>query len=297
MQRGAEASLEMSGTMRDAAPAGVSRLFGGLELAPGTDWRAALTGQEAVVHAAARVHIHGAAARDAVPFQRVNVDGTLNLARQAAAAGVRRFVFLSTIGVNGSETRGVPFTADDPAAPGTPYAVSKHRAEQGLHVIAAETGLEVVIIRPPLVIGRGAPGNVARLFGVMARGMPLPLGAIHNRRSFVGIENLAALVLLCLRSPAAANRTFLVSDAHDLSTTELLRRVAAALGRTARLVPVPAALVEAGLTLVGRGDLARQLCRSLQVDAEQTHHVLGWVPSVSLEQSLSQAAQSFLGHA
>jgi len=260
-----------------------------------TDWSSTLLGVNVIVHTAARVHVLRDSAPDPlVEFRRVNVAGTLTLARQAVDAGVRRFIFISSIGVNGAETFETPFTAEDKAAPHLPYAVSKHEAELGLRQIAQETGLEVVIIRPPLVFGPGAPGNFNRLLLIVNRGVPLPLGAIHNRRSLVALDNLVDLIVTCLNHPAAANQTFLVSDGEDLSTTVLLRRAAAALGRSARLIPVPALVLRAGARLLGKANFAQQLCGSLQVDISKTRNLLGWTPPVSVDDMLKQTARDFL---
>jgi len=243
------------------------------------------------VHCAARVHVMAdTAANPLAEFRRVNVQGTLNLARQAAAAGVRRFAFVSSIGVNGAETFGLPFSAQDVAAPHSPYAVSKYEAELGLQALAAETGMEVVIIRPPLVYGLGAPGNFGSLIRWLRRGVPLPLGAIHNQRSLVSLDNLVDLIVTCLTHPAAINQTFLVSDGEDVSTTELLRRMGQALGRPARLVPVPVSWLKLAAKLVGKPDVAQRLCGSLQVDIEKTRRLLGWTPPLSLDQGLKRAA-------
>ncbi len=257
------------------------------DLAADTDWRAALQGMQAVVHCAARVHVLRETSSDPLAeFRRVNVAGTLALARQAVQAGVRRFVFISSIGVNGAETQVLPFSADDVPAPHSPYAVAKHEAELALQALAADTGLELVVIRPPLVYGPGAPGNFARLVGAVRRGLPLPLGAVHNLRSLVALPNLADLVTTCLAHPAAAGQTFLVSDGEDISTTALLRAVGLELGRPARLVPVPAALLARAARLLGQPQLAQQLFGSLQVDIGKTRALLGWAPVVSLSQAL-----------
>ncbi len=221
-------------------PAGVKQeIFG--DLMGKVDWQSALEDISSVVHCAARVHVMADTAADPLEeFRRVNVQGTLNLARQAAAAGVGRFVFVSSIGVNGAETFQRPFTAHDEVAPHSPYAISKFEAEQGLRVLAAQTGMEVVIIRPPLVYGPGVKANFAAMMRWLKRGVPLPLGAIYNRRSLVALDNLVDFIVLCLTHPAAANQTFLVSDGEDVSTTGLLRRMGQAMGRPARLIPVPA---------------------------------------------------------
>ncbi len=260
-----------------------------------TDWRGAVEGVDVVVHCAARVHVmHETAADPLAAFRAVNVAGTLQLARQAQAAGVRRLVFVSSIGVNGAETTGRPFTADDAPAPHSPYAQSKHEAEVALRELAQRTGLEVTIIRPPLVFGPGAPGNFERLMRALHRGMPLPFGAVHNQRSFVALANLTSLVQVCLGHPQAANQTFMVSDGEDISTTELLRRVAQGLGRPARLIPVPGGAIRALAGLLGKADFAQRLCGSLQVDISKTRALLGWAPPVSLADALNDAARQFL---
>lgn len=261
-----------------------------------TDWKPYLSDVEVVIHTAARAHIiNETEANPLEAFRRTNVSGTLNLACQAAIAGVRRFIFLSSIGVNGKYTRfGQKITADDLPAPHDPYSLSKYEAEQGLRQLAAETGLEVVIIRPPLVYGAHAPGNFGRLIQVLSKRLPLPLGAIHNKRSLVALDNLVDLIITCLDHLAAANQTFLVSDGEDLSTTELLRRMGLALGRPARLIPMSASLLEAGAALLGRHDMAQRLCGSLQVDISKTRMLLGWNPPISVDEGLHRTAQGFL---
>ncbi len=261
------------------------------EVDANTDWFEALEGVGTVVHLAARAHVmRDKVASPLAEFRRVNVQGTLNLARQAAATGVRRFVFVSSIGVNGAETFQQPYTALDSASPHSPYAVSKYEAELGLQALAAETGMEVVIIRPPLVYGPNAPGNFGSLMRWLQRGVPLPLGAIHNQRSLVALDNLVDLLVTCITHPAAANQTFLVSDGEDVSTTELLRRMGQALGRPARLVPVPVSWLKLVAALVGKQDVAQRLCGSLQVDIEKTRRLLGWAPPLSLDEGLRRAA-------
>ena len=257
-----------------------------------TDWLDVLADCEVVVHLAARVHVMQDATADPLEeFRRVNVQGTLNLARQAAAAGVRRFVFVSSIKVNGEATQlGRPFTAADAPAPLDAYGVSKMEAEQGLRELAAQTGMEVVIIRPPLVYGPGVKANFAAMMRWLQRGVPLPLGAIHNQRSLVALGNLVDLILTCLTHPAAANQTFLVSDSEDVSTTELLQRMGQAMGRPTRLLPVPASWLKLAATLVGKPDVAQRLCGSLQVDIEKTRQLLGWAPPLSLNEGLRRAA-------
>lgn len=275
-------------------PSGVQPATG-LELEAGTDWRAALDGVATVVHCAARVHVMRDIASDPLAeFRRVNVAGTLSLARQAADAGVRRFVFISSIGVNGAATTDLPFQADDRAAPHSPYAQSKYEAEQGLRQFAQASRLELVVIRPPLVYGPGAPGNFAQLMRALLTGLPLPLGAVHNRRSFVGLDNLVDLIMVCLVNVAASNQTFLVSDDNDLSTTALLKRTANALGCPARLLPIPAPLLGAVARALGKGDLAQRLFGSLQVDIGKTRKLLGWAPIQTVDEGLRRSAAHFL---
>jgi nucleoside-diphosphate-sugar epimerase len=234
--------------------------------------------------------MHDNAADPLTPFRVVNVDGTLNLARQAAAAGVKRFVFISSIGVNGSKTAVCkPFSEADLPKPHNAYALSKWEAEQGLIQIAAETGLEVVIIRPPLVYGCNAPGNFGMLTRAVQRGWILPLGAVHNQRSLVALDNLVDFIVTCITHPQAANQTFLVSDGKDLSTTELVRGMTQAAGIPARLLPVPVWALQAGASLLGKGDAVQRLCGNLQVDITKARSLLGWVPPVSVEEGLRRA--------
>ena len=254
-----------------------------------TDWSQSLAGVSTVVHLAARVHVMQDNSTDPLAeFRAVNVQGTLNLARQAAAAGVRRFVFLSSIKVNGEHTDlGSPFNADQTPAPQDAYGISKHEAELGLRGIAAETGMQVMIIRPPLIYGAGVKANFASLMRIVKRGVPLPLGlATHNRRSFVSLNNLVDFIITCIQHPNAANQTFLVSDGCDLSTTELLRRMGNALGKPARLIPVPVAVLEAGAALFGRRDVAQRLCGSLQVDITKAKELLGLMPPFDVDEGL-----------
>jgi len=261
-----------------------------------SDWSIALAGIKSVIHTAARVHVMNDQAADPLAeFRRVNVAGTLNLARQAAAAGVRRFVFLSSIKVNGEKTQtGYPFSASDAPNPSDPYGISKHEAEEGLRQIAEQTGMEVVIIRPVLVYGAGVKGNFLSMMRWLHKGFPLPLGAINNKRSLVSLDNLVDLIVTCLSHPAAANQTFLVSDGEDLSTTELLRRTALAMGCKARLIPVPAFIMQAGARLLGKGDVAQRLYGSLQVDISKTRSLLGWNPPITVDQGLVRGAEEFL---
>lgn len=265
------------------------------EIDENTDWAEALDGVDSVVHLAARVHLMREVAADPLAeFRRTNVALTLNLARQAAAAGVRRFIFISSIKVNGEVTPvGQPFCADDVPHPTDPYGISKYEAEQGLLMLAAETGLEVVIIRPVLVYGRGVKANFRSMMHWLLKGWPLPLGALPNRRSFVALDNLADLIAMCVQHPAAANQVFLASDGEDLSISGLLRRAGAALGRPARLIPVPVMVLRAGARLVGQEAVIQRLCDSLQVDISKTQRVLGWIPPVDVDDALKETARYF----
>lgn len=259
------------------------------------NWQDAIEGVSVVVHSAARVHVMNDTADDPlVEFRKANVDGTVSLARQAAAAGVRRFVFISSIKVNGEGTEpGQPYRADDAPAPQDPYGVSKMEAEQALRAVASETGMDVVIIRPVLVYGPGVKANFRSMMSWLSKGVPLPLGATGNKRSLVAVDNLVDLIATCIEHPAAANQTFLVSDGEDLSTTQLLQRMGSALGRPARLLPVPAGLLQAGAAMLGRRAIAQRLCGSLQVDITKTRELLGWTPPVSVDDALRRTARAF----
>lgn len=261
-----------------------------------TNWSLALAGVVVVIHCAARVHVMDETSSDPLAdYRRVNVGGTLSLARQAASAGVRRFVYISSIKVNGEGTSlGVPYLADAQPAPLDAYGISKMEAEKGLRALAAETGMEVVIIRPVLVYGPGVKANFLSMMQWLHKGVPLPFGAIHNQRSLVALDNLVDLIVTCIDHPAAANQTFLVSDGEDLSTTELLRRMGAALGKPARLLPLPAGLIRFGANLIGRPAIAQRLCGSLQVDISQTRELLGWSPPISVDEGLRRTAEAFL---
>lgn len=267
------------------------------DIGPETIWGEALIDISTVIHLTARVHIM----KDEVPdplaeYRKVNVEGTLNLARQAAQAGVKRFIFISSIKVNGEQTLlGKPFTSGDTPAPEDPYGISKNEAEQGLQQLAQETGMEVVIIRPPLVYGPGVKGNFRSIMRLINKGIPLPLGAIHNQRSLVGLENLVDFIITCIDHPAAANQTFLVADGEDLSTTDLLRRVGQAMGKPARLIPVPMSVLKFGARLLGKQALAQRLCGNLQVDISKARQLLGWEPPVSVDEGLRRAVASWRG--
>lgn len=259
-------------------------------------WNDILKRTHAVIHCAGRVHVIGDRAGGRLAeYRKVNVDGTLTLARQAAGEGVRRFIFTSSIKVNGKATEpGKPYTALDAPAPQDSYGISKLEAEMGLRQIAQETGMELVIIRPVLVYGPGVKANFHSMMTWLSKGVPLPLGAIRNKRSLVSLDNLVDLILTCLHHPAAAHQTFLVSDGEDLSTPEMLRRMSRALGKTPRLLPLPVALLKGIAAMLGNRAAAQRLCDSLQVDIEHTRHTLGWSPPLSVDEGFRAAASAFL---
>jgi len=261
-----------------------------------TNWAGVLERVDVIIHCAARVHVMNDDVQ--VPlaaFRAVNVEGAENLARQAARAGVKRFILLSSIKVNGEcSLENAPFSEQDEANPQDPYAISKYEAEESLKEICAETGMEFVIIRPPLVYGAKVKANFRSMLKWLSFGVPLPLGAIkHNKRSLVYVDNLVDLIKVCIEHPAAANQTFLVSDDEDISTEELLRRNSRALGKKLHLFPVPEGLFNLVGKLVGRGDIGRRLADSLQVDISHTKMTLNWKPPHSLEYGLKETSDWF----
>jgi nucleoside-diphosphate-sugar epimerase len=276
---------------------------GGME----TDWRLALKGCDVIVHLAGRAHVmKDDSANPLAEFRAVNTEGTLNLARQAARGGVGRFVFVSSIKVNGEQTRtahagafngGEPymFTAEDKAAPKDAYAISKWEAEVGLADIAKESGMDVVIVRPPLVYGPGVKGNFLAMMRWVARGYPLPFGAVtDNNRTLVGLDNLVDFISVCVTHPAAANQVFLAGDSEGMSTADLLRRVAASMNIPARLFPVPVWLLVAAASVVGKQEQVRRLCSSLRVDIGKAERMLGWTPRCSVDEGLRRTSTAFL---
>lgn len=264
-------------------------------IGPETNWAEALRGVQTVIHLAARVHVmHETTSNPLAEFRRINTFGTERLAVSAIRAGVRRLVYVSSIKVNGEATITEPFCASDAPNPNDPYAISKWEAEQVLGRIAAETGLEIVIVRPPLVYGPGVSGNFRALLKWVNRGIPLPLASIENRRSLVGIENFVDLLITCATHPSAAGEVFLVSDGEDLSTPELLRRVARALAKPTRLFSFPVPLLRAVTAFLGRGAQCERLCGSLVVDSRKSQEVLGWTPPLSVNDGLHNTAAWFL---
>jgi UDP-glucose 4-epimerase len=263
------------------------------DLAADADWSRVVADMEAVIHCAARVHVMKDNAADPLAeFRRVNRDGTLALARAAATAGVRRFVFLSSIKVNGEAASiDAPFRADDAVAPTDPYGISKAEAESGLFALGRETGMEVVVIRPVLVYGPGVRANFRAMLAAVSKGLPLPLGKLRNRRSFVYVGNLADLARCAAHRPAAAGRVLLVSDGEDLSTSDMLERLARAMGRPVRLFRVPgvAAMTAA---ILGRA-ISQRIFGSLVVDIEPTCTALGWIPPFGIDEGFADTARAF----
>lgn len=250
-----------------------------------------------VIHTAARVHVMAESASDPLAeFRKANVDGTVNLARQAFNAGVKRLVFISSVKVNGEATTDRPFTSFDQPAPLDPYGISKLEAEQALLALSQETGLEVVIVRPPLVYGPGVGANFLKLMQWVKMGVPLPLGAIHNQRSMVALDNLLDLLLTCAHHPAAAGKIFMVSDDRDVSISELLCLLASVMGKRPLLLPVPAWMIAGAASLIGKSASANRLLGSLQVNIAHTKATLGWQPVVSMQDALEKTVAYFLAH-
>ena len=262
----------------------------------GTDWSHGLSDVDCVIHCAARAHIMRETASNALEaYRAVNVTGTRHLAEQAAALGVKRFVYLSSVKVNGENTEaGSRFAYNDKPMPADPYDISKWEAEQALREVSGRTGLEVVIVRPPLVYGPGVKGNFRRLLQLAASGAPLPFGAVCNQRSLAGLGNLVDLLICCVDHSAAAGQTFLVSDGHDLSTPALIRRLTRALGKSPRLLPVPPSILRLAGKITGRAAEVERLIGSLQVEITHTREVLGWAPPVSVDEGLRATAEWYL---
>ncbi|PKQ53378.1 NAD-dependent dehydratase [Vibrio cholerae] len=267
-----------------------------IDITPETDWQSALVGVDCVVHCAARVHQMQETEEDALKAYRdVNTQGTLNLARQAVSAGVKRFIFLSSIKVNGEQTQvGSAFQYYDPHIPVDPYGLSKYEAEQQLLALAEQTDLEVVIIRPPLVYGEGVKANFLSMMNWVKKQIPLPLGAVRNQRSLVYLDNLVDLILVCCQHPKAAGEIFLVSDNHDVSLTALLRAIAQAMQIRPRLLPIPQTWLQSLLSLLGKPELGQRLCGNLQLDITHTQKTLNWSPPVSFEQGIKRTVNFYL---
>ncbi len=254
----------------------------------------AMHGADALIHLAARAHIMNDSAENSLAeFRKVNTDGTLSLARKAVDAGIKRFIFISSIGVNGNNNSS-PFVEQDDPNPQEPYVISKFEAEQSLLELQKETGMEVTIIRPPLVYGENTPGNFSTLIKWSVKGVPLPFGAIDNQRSFIALDNLVSFIIHCVKHPKAANEVFLISDGEDVSTTELLRKVATAFGKKPLLLPVPVSLMTWVAKLLGKQDIANRLFGSLQVDSSKARQLLDWKPVITMDEQLKKIADDYL---
>ncbi len=266
------------------------------DISANTNWQVVLEHCDVVIHAAARVHVMEEHADDPLAaYRETNVMGTLNLAQQSAHQGVKRFIYFSSIKVNGELTpNGKPFNADDEALPQCPYSISKYEAEQGLLALAEETGMEVVIIRPVLVYGPGVKGNFKTMMEWLQKGIPLPLGMVHNQRSFVSIDNLVDFVITCIEHPGAANQVFLVSDGDDLSTTVLLRKLRRLLDKKMVLVPIPVWALHRMAALAGKRVYAERLCGSLQVDIGKARELLNWQPVAKVDDALRATVDAYL---
>lgn len=267
------------------------------QLDGGTDWTPALRKCDTVMHLAARVHRMDDAGPDAIgAYREGNVNLTLNLARQAAESGVRRFVFVSSVKVNGELSGCRPFSATDVPAPQDPYGQSKWEAEQALRELGAASGMEIVIVRPPLVYGPGVRANFLRLMQLVRSGVPIPLASVKNRRSLVGLRNLVDFLLVCVLHPRAAGKVWMVSDQHDVTIAELIRLIAAAMEKPARLLPVPPGLLAGAASVLGKRAAAMRLLDPLQVDSTPATELLGWRPPLSLEEGIRDAVSHFLAY-
>ena len=281
---------------RGDLPAGID-VAENVDLEGPFDWTSAIAGCDTVAHLGARVHVMQESSANALDaYRRVNVDGTLSLARQAAAAGVRRFVFLSSVKVCGESTApDAPFAETSTPHPQDPYGLSKLEAEHGLLELSRASGMQVVVLRPPLIYGPGVRANFLSMMRWLRRGVPLPLGGVENRRSLIGVGNMVDLICACLRHPAAAGEVFMASDAEDLSTPELLKKLPVALDTKVRLLPIPVSLLEGVAALAGQRALAQRLCLSLCVDSRKARKTLGWQPPFSVDEELRRTARAFLG--
>lgn len=261
-----------------------------------TDWQDCLGSVDCVIHLANRAHVMDEQSSNSLAlYRKVNTGGTLNLARQAAAAGVKRFIFISSIKVNGESTLpSQTLTPKNQHIPIDSYGLSKFEAELGLRLIAEQTGLEIVVIRPPLIYGPGVKANFLKMMQWVEKGIPLPLGAIQNQRSMLGLDNLINFIELCMTHPDAAGQTFLVSDDHDVSTTELLKEIASAMHYPPRLISLPQSFVEKLLILLGQRHISEKLCGSLQLDISLAKKHLSWQPPHTFKDQLSKTVLDYL---
>lgn len=275
---------------------GASQTIAVGDISQRVDWADALRSVDVVVHLAARVHVMRETAADPLSaFRRVNRDATLGLAYAAASAGVRRFVYVSSVKVMGERSSDRAFTELDPVRPADPYAVSKAEAEAGLHEVGRATGLEIVVVRPPLIHGPGVAGNLCRLMALVRRRVPLPFGCVDNRRSVVGVDNLADLLVACAFEPAAAGETFFASDGDPVGTADLIRLIARAFGVSPRLVPIPPGLLRAMGSMVGVSHDLGRLLDSLDIDTSHVARTLGWVAPVPLDEGIRRMVRAYRG--
>jgi nucleoside-diphosphate-sugar epimerase len=264
------------------------------DIGPSTDWRSVLEGVDVVLHLAARAHILNDTASDPeAEFQRVNTQGTIRLVEQSIQAGVKRFVFVSSIGAMASSSHTL-LKEDSPCCPDTPYGRSKLQAEQQLVHMATAAKMEWTIIRPPLVYGPANPGNMERLIQLVFKGVPIPLGSVHNRRSLIYVRNLVDAIRLCLFHPAAANQLFLVSDNQDVSTPDLIRAIAAAMDRSTIILPIPLSILTSISRLIGKQDLFEKLTGSLALETQKITRLINWKPPYTFEEGINKTIQSCL---
>ncbi|TWC21858.1 nucleoside-diphosphate-sugar epimerase [Pseudomonas sp. SJZ085] len=275
-----------------------SQTIGVGDLSSETTWTPALQGIDCVVHVAGRAHkLNDTVENPLSEFRKVNVDASLNLARQASAAGVKRFIFISSIGVHGASTAGHPLNEFSPLIPHTDYALSKLEAERGLKDISHESGMELVILRPPLIYAGHAPGNFRLLLKLVSSGLPLPFSGVNNQRSMVSLENLVDLIVLCIKHPDAANQTFLVSDGVDVSTPQIIRCLSKGMGRKARLFPIPDSLIYGGAKLLRRETTYDQLYGSLTIDSSKARELLAWTAPITPDEALFRAGKDYISRA
>ncbi|RUO18670.1 UDP-glucose 4-epimerase family protein [Aliidiomarina haloalkalitolerans] len=258
-----------------------------------------LEGIDVVIHCAARAHIMNESSKDPISdYRKVNTAGTLNLAHFAAISGVKRFIYISSIKVHGERNHGRNvIIEEEQLEPVDPYGISKLEAEIGLRKIAADTGMEVVIIRPPLIYGPGVKANFESMMKWLHKGLPIPLGLVKNKRSLVGIDNLCDFIQLCIEHPEAANEAFLISDQCDVSTSELLQKLKKSLSSKSVIMPVPVPLMNFGAKLIGKGQMAQRLFDDLYVSSEKATRLLGWKPPFSMQEQLDKTALHFIQHA
>lgn len=264
------------------------------DLTPSTTWRKGLEGVECVVHTAGRAHVLKNLPDAPAAFRRANVEGSVAIAQQAAEAGVKRFVYISSIGVNGSVTSDVPFEETMAPRPHAEYAISKMEAEEALAALCSRTNMELTIIRPPLVYSFDAPGNFARLLGVVARGWPLPFGCVSNLRSMISLTNLTDFISLALVHQNAANEKFLVADGDDVSLPQMIKLLGEGMNRSVRLINIPVSLLAFTAKITGRGKMFDQLCGSLQIDIRKSQNMLGWRPPLPTEEGLRLAGSNYV---